>query len=112
MTTIRRSDPYAHRRGSKTDGTQDIRAFLLEVVAQGAVGPGGKLPTERELAARFALPRNTVRKTLAQLRTTQLYRQKLCARWTAVHHVGCWRTERWYWIRSTIMDKPAIRIMA
>lgn len=67
MTTIRRSDPNAHRRGHKADGTQDIRAFLLEVVAQGAVGPGGKLPTERELAARFALPRNTVRKTLAQL---------------------------------------------
>jgi DNA-binding FadR family transcriptional regulator len=67
MTTIRRSDPNAHRRGSKADSTQDIRAFLLEVVAQGAVGPGGKLPTERELAARFALPRNTVRKTLAQL---------------------------------------------
>lgn len=67
MTTIRRSDHNAHRRGSKADGTQDIRAFLLEVVAQGAVGPGGKLPTERELAARFALPRNTVRKTLAQL---------------------------------------------
>jgi DNA-binding FadR family transcriptional regulator len=64
---MRRHDPNPTRPGRRSDGTQDIRAFLLEVVAQGAVGPGGKLPTERELAARFALPRNTVRKTLAQL---------------------------------------------
>ncbi len=67
MTTIRRSDHRLHRRDGKRDGTQDIRAFLLEAVAQGAIGPGGKLPTERELANRFALPRNTIRKTLAQL---------------------------------------------
>ena len=67
MTTIRRSDTSPPRRSGKRDGAQEIRAFLLEAVAQGAVGPGGKLPTERELATRFALPRNTVRKTLAQL---------------------------------------------
>lgn len=67
MTTIRRPAPTPIRRSGKRDDTQEIRAFLLETVAQGAVGPGGKLPTERELATRFALPRNTVRKTLAQL---------------------------------------------
>lgn len=67
MTTQRRIESTATRRNGKRDGSQDIRAFLLEAVAQGAVGPGGKLPTERELASRFALPRNTVRKTLAQL---------------------------------------------
>lgn len=67
MIATRRSDISMIRRGSKRDGAQDIRAFLLEAVAQGAIAPGGKLPTERELATRFALPRNTVRKTLAQL---------------------------------------------
>jgi len=67
MATIRRFEHSAHRRSGKRDGAQDIRSFLLEAVAQGAIGPGGKLPTERELANRFALPRNTVRKTLAQL---------------------------------------------
>ena len=67
MTTTRRSDQNSSRRDGKRDGAQDIRAFLLEAVAQGSIGPGGKLPTERELAQRFALPRNSVRKTLAQL---------------------------------------------
>ncbi|MDP2400275.1 MAG: FCD domain-containing protein [Burkholderiales bacterium] len=66
------------RRLGRRDGTQDIRAFLLEAVAQGAVGPGGKLPTERELAIRFDLPRNSVRKTLAQLE----------AEGTITRHVG------------------------
>lgn len=66
------------RHNSRRDSTQDIRAYLLEAVAQGAVGPGGKLPTERELAARFDLPRNTVRKTLAQLE----------AEGTITRHVG------------------------
>jgi len=65
-TTIRRSEPDI-RRNSKRDGVQEIRAYILETVAQGALGPGGKLPTERELSTRFALPRNTIRKTLAQL---------------------------------------------
>lgn len=67
MTNIRRSDTSSHRRNGKRDGAQDIRAFLLEAVAQGTINPGGKLPTERDLASRFGLPRNTVRKTLAQL---------------------------------------------
>ncbi len=66
------------RHNGRRDSTQDIRAYLLEAVAQGAVGPGGKLPTERELAARFDLPRNTVRKTLAQLE----------AEGTITRHVG------------------------
>lgn len=78
MTPNRRPDPQPIRRSGRRDSTQDIRAYLLEAVAQGAVGPGGKLPTERELAARFDLPRNTVRKTLAQLE----------AEGTITRHVG------------------------
>lgn len=78
MTPNRRPEPQPIRRSGRRDSTQDIRAYLLEAVAQGAVGPGGKLPTERELAARFDLPRNTVRKTLAQLE----------AEGTITRHVG------------------------
>ncbi|MGA0025786.1 MAG: GntR family transcriptional regulator, partial [Burkholderiales bacterium] len=57
MTPIRRHQTTHLQRSSKRDGAQEIRAYLLDAVAQGAVGPGGKLPTERELATRFALPR-------------------------------------------------------
>jgi DNA-binding FadR family transcriptional regulator len=78
MIPTRHQNTPPARRNGRRDGTQDIRAFLLEAVAQGAVGPGGKLPTERELAARFDLPRNTVRKTLAQLE----------AEGTITRHVG------------------------
>ncbi|MBX3651858.1 MAG: FadR family transcriptional regulator [Burkholderiales bacterium] len=78
MITNRPSNIPPVRRNGRRDSTQDIRAYLLEAVAQGAVGPGGKLPTERELAARFDLPRNTVRKTLAQLE----------AEGTITRHVG------------------------
>lgn len=78
MTITRHSNTASYRHTGKRDGVQEIRVFLLEAVAQGAVGPGGKLPTERELAMRFALPRNAVRKTLAQLE----------AEGTITRHVG------------------------
>ena len=78
MTPNRPHTPTSPRPNGRRDSTQDIRAYLLEAVVQGAVGPGGKLPTERELAARFDLPRNTVRKTLAQLE----------AEGTITRHVG------------------------
>lgn len=58
------------------EGTQLIRRFILD--ATHAAPPGGKLPTERELATRFAVPRNAVRKTLAQLE----------AEGTIIRHVG------------------------
>ncbi len=80
MTNSRRPaiDTPSLRRNGRRDRTQEIRNFLLDAVAQGIVGPGGKLPTERELATRFGMPRNTVRKTLAQLE----------AEGTITRHVG------------------------
>jgi DNA-binding FadR family transcriptional regulator len=48
-------------------GTQRIREFILNAAVDGTLAPGGKLPTERELAQRYTVPRNAVRKTLAQL---------------------------------------------
>jgi DNA-binding FadR family transcriptional regulator len=49
------------------EGAQRIREFILSGATQGALDPGARLPTERELARRFSVPRNAVRTTLAQL---------------------------------------------
>jgi len=54
-------------RARSREGAQRIREFILSGAAQGALDPGARLPTERELAKRFSVPRNAVRKTLAQL---------------------------------------------
>jgi DNA-binding FadR family transcriptional regulator len=48
-------------------GAQRVREFIRTAAADGTLPPGARLPTERDLARRFALPRNAVRKTLAQL---------------------------------------------
>ena len=49
------------------DGVQRIRETILAAVTDHSLAPGGRLPTERELARRFGVPRNAVRRTLAQL---------------------------------------------
>lgn len=49
------------------DGAQRIRELVLDADAGASPGAGNRLPTERELARRFNLPRNAVRKTLAIL---------------------------------------------
>jgi DNA-binding FadR family transcriptional regulator len=59
--------PATNTRQAARDGAQRIRDFIVRSAADGTLTPGAKLPTERELARRFAVPRNAVRKTLAQL---------------------------------------------
>ena len=54
-------------RTQSRQGAQLIRRFILDGAREGFPPAGGKLPTERELAKRFAVPRNAVRKMLAQL---------------------------------------------
>jgi GntR family transcriptional regulator, uxu operon transcriptional repressor len=54
-------------RMQSRQGAQRIREFIVNGTADGSLSPGERLPTERELAQRFAVPRNAVRKTLAQL---------------------------------------------
>jgi DNA-binding FadR family transcriptional regulator len=49
------------------DGAQHIRDTILAAAADGSLAPGARLPTERELVQRFGVPRNAVRRTLAQL---------------------------------------------
>lgn len=75
------------RRNASRDGAQRVREFILGGVEGGQFTPGDRLPTERELAERFDLPRNAVRKMLAQLE----------AEGTITRHVG----------RGTFLAPPA-----
>lgn len=66
---------------SRTDsrtGAQKLYQFVASAVADGTLAPGAQLPTERDLAQQFSLPRNAVRKTLGQLE----------AEGTVTRHVG------------------------
>ncbi len=54
-------------RASLRTGARRVRDFIVNAAADGSLTPGSRLPTERELAKRFAVPRNAVRRTLAQL---------------------------------------------
>jgi len=56
--------------------TRDLRAFVIDQAgAPDAIGR--KLPTEREFAERFALPRNAVRRTLADLEAEGCIRREV-----------------------------------
>ena len=54
-------------RERSSAGARRIREFIVNAAAGGKLAPGARLPTERELARRFDVPRNAVRRTLAQL---------------------------------------------
>jgi len=57
----------ANTRIASFAGAQRVREFIMTSAAEGTLARGARLPTERELTRRFALPRNAVRKILAQL---------------------------------------------
>ncbi|WBU37839.1 FadR/GntR family transcriptional regulator [Homoserinibacter sp. YIM 151385] len=46
---------------------EDTVARLMQTIRLGAVAPGGALPPERELAARFTVSRDTVREAIREL---------------------------------------------
>jgi DNA-binding FadR family transcriptional regulator len=54
-------------RATSREAARRIREFIVNAASEGTLAPGARLPTERELAKRFAIPRNAVRKTLTQL---------------------------------------------
>jgi len=54
-------------RGRSREGAARLREFVLSGVAEGRLRPGERLPTERDLVARFATARSAARKALAQL---------------------------------------------
>lgn len=45
----------------------DVRSYLLDLLNQGRLGPGGRLPTERELSERTGASRRLIRRVLAAL---------------------------------------------
>ena len=52
-----------YRAGVRTV-EQQLRALLDEGAADGTLGPGAKLPTERALAEMLSAPRSTIRRAL------------------------------------------------
>jgi DNA-binding FadR family transcriptional regulator len=53
-------------RDSTRSGASSVRDYILNAASEGKLAPGARLPTERDLARRFSVPRNAVRRTLAQ----------------------------------------------
>jgi DNA-binding FadR family transcriptional regulator len=54
-------------RSTARAGADAMVRFILQSIDQGAWTPGQKLPTERDLATRFHISRNTLRKRLDEL---------------------------------------------
>lgn len=54
-------------RGTLRAHARRVRDYIVNAASDGTYAPGARLPTERELAKRFSVPRNAVRRTLAQL---------------------------------------------
>ena len=78
--------PTARHRSR--EGARRILAYIQAGIADGSLVPGMRLPTERELSRRFGMPRNAVRKTLAEFE----------AGGTITRHVG----------RGTFIAGPAV----
>jgi DNA-binding FadR family transcriptional regulator len=69
---------------------QALRALLDEGVTDGSLGPGAKLPTERDLVQRLAAPRSAIRRALDALENEGL----------VIRHVG----------RGTFLSETAHRL--
>ena len=54
-------------RATAQAGVRHARQFIVDAAASGALAPGARLPTERELSERFAVPRHALRRMLSQL---------------------------------------------
>jgi DNA-binding GntR family transcriptional regulator len=54
-------------RTKSRDGADRLRHFIVVGVDNGQLQPGQRLPTERELVARFGTARSAARRMLAQL---------------------------------------------
>lgn len=54
-------------RSRSRDGATRLRQFVVGGIDSGQLPPGTRLPTERELVARFATARSAARRMLAQL---------------------------------------------
>lgn len=62
---------------SKDDLTNQLLASFKNLIAQGVLLPGAKLPAERDLAQRFAVSRSSLRHALKVLDTLGVVRQRV-----------------------------------
>src|SRR5215207_172397 len=72
------NEPDGNVRRRAREAAKEIRRFVEQGIAIARWKPGDRLPTERELAERFSIGRNTVRRTLMSLEREG----------TIVRHVG------------------------
>ncbi|MBL6455394.1 FadR family transcriptional regulator [Belnapia sp. T6] len=63
-------------RGRVEDERSDLVGRLLSLVAERRLHPGERLPSERELAERFAVGRNAVREAIAVLETVRMVERR------------------------------------
>ncbi|MEP9354631.1 FadR/GntR family transcriptional regulator [Xanthobacter sp. KR7-65] len=61
------SSPPENIRDRSREAAREIRRFIEEGIASNVLNPGDKLPNERDLAERFGIGRNSVRKVLIAL---------------------------------------------
>lgn len=64
------------RGRGQEDERSDLIGRLLTFVAERRLGPGERLPSERELAERFAVGRNAVREAIAVLETVRMVERR------------------------------------
>lgn len=74
LMTRNTGSPPALARGQGVALWRQILAALEGEIAGGGLPPGGRLPTEAELAARFAVNRHTVRRAMEELAARGLVR--------------------------------------
>lgn len=70
------AEPPQTQARAREDERSDLIGRLLTFVAERRLGPGERLPSERELADRFAVGRNAVREAIAVLETVRMVERR------------------------------------
>ena len=86
------TDLVARAPRTRTSLFKEVRAELLAALEQRRYGPGGRLPSEPQLAVAFGISRPTLREVLRSLEGDGFVRR--------VHGVGTFATERRPLVRS------------